>query len=37
MVNDQLVVIVVRAGSEALTPTTRRLAGHTAVLGWVIA
>jgi len=27
---------VVRACSGALTPTTRRLAGHTAVLGPVI-
>jgi len=32
MVNDRPVVSVIRAWSGALTWTTRRLAGHTAVL-----
>ena len=33
MVNERPVVSVVRAWSGALTQTTWRLAGHTAVLG----
>jgi len=33
MVNDRPVVSIVLAWSGALTRTTRRLAGHTAVLG----
>jgi len=33
MVNDRLVFSVVRAWSGAMTRTTRRLAGHTVVLG----
>jgi len=36
MVDDRPVVSVVRAVSGALMRTTRHLAGHTAVLGWVV-
>jgi len=36
MANDRPVVSVVRAWSGALTRTTMRLAGHTAVLGWAV-
>jgi len=37
MVNDQPVVSIVPAWSGALTRTTRRLAGHMAVLGRAVA
>jgi len=37
MVNDRPVVSVIRAWTGALTLTTRRLAGYTAVLGWAVA
>jgi len=37
MVNDRPVIGVVRAWTGTLTRTTRRLAGHTAVLGRAVA
>jgi len=37
MLSDRLVVSVVRARIGALMQTTRRLAGHTAMLGRAVA